>query len=57
MIFTIITASKAACPEARGEAVSALSVVVSVWQGILLWKGEPGETQAAEINASQPDQA
>jgi hypothetical protein len=32
-------------------------VMVSIWQGILFWKGEPGETQAPEINASQPHQA
>lgn len=37
--------------------VVALGVVVSIWQGILLWKAEPGETQAPQINASQPDQA
>jgi len=35
----------------------ALGVVVSIWQGILLWKAEPGETQVPEINASQPDPA
>ena len=37
--------------------VVALGVVPSIWQGILLWKAEPGETQAPEINASQPEQA
>jgi hypothetical protein len=37
--------------------VVALGVVVSIWQGILLWKVEPVETQAPETNASQPDQA
>ena len=31
-------------------------VMVSIWQGILLWKAEPGETQAPGINASQPHQ-
>jgi len=36
--------------------VVALGVVVTIWQGILLWKAGPGETQALEINASQPDQ-
>lgn len=36
--------------------IVALGVVVSIWQGILLWKAEPGETQASEIHASQPDQ-
>jgi predicted membrane protein len=29
-----------------------LVVVVSIWQGILLWKGEPEETHAPEINTS-----
>jgi hypothetical protein len=43
-------------PDIEANAV-ALGVVVSIWQGILLWKAEPGETQAPEINASQPDQA
>jgi hypothetical protein len=37
--------------------VVALGVVVSIWQGILLWKAEPGETQASEISVSQPEQA
>ena len=31
--------------------VVALGVVVSIWQGILLWRAEPGETQAPEANA------
>jgi hypothetical protein len=35
---------------------AALGVVVSIWQGILLWKTEPGGTQAPEINVSQPHQ-
>jgi hypothetical protein len=30
-------------PDTEGNAV-ALGVVVSIWQGILLWKAEPGET-------------
>jgi hypothetical protein len=30
-------------PDIEGNAV-ALAVVVSIWQGILLWKAEPGET-------------
>jgi hypothetical protein len=38
------------------EGVVALGVVVIVWQGILLWKAGPGETQAPEMNASQPGQ-
>jgi hypothetical protein len=33
-----------------------LGVVVSIWQGILLWKAELGEVLAPEINASQPGQ-
>jgi hypothetical protein len=36
---------------------AALGVVASIWQGILLWRAKPGETQVPEINASQPDQA
>jgi hypothetical protein len=34
-----------------------LGVVISIWQGILLWKGEPAETQAPKFNTSEPDQA
>ena len=43
-------------PDIEANAV-ALGVVVSIWQGILLWKAEPGEAQVPEINASQPHQA
>ncbi len=43
-------------PDIEGNVV-ALGVVVSIWQGILLWKAEPGETQMPETSASQPDQA
>jgi len=43
-------------PDIEGNAV-ALGVVMSIWQGILLWKAEPGETQAPEINAGQTNQA
>jgi hypothetical protein len=43
-------------PESEGNA-AALGVVVSIWQGILLWKAEPEETQAPEKNAGQLDQA
>jgi hypothetical protein len=43
-------------PDLEGTAV-VLGVVVSKWQGIVLWKAEPRETQVPEINASQPDQA
>jgi hypothetical protein len=43
-------------PPMEGTAlVSALAV--SIWQGILLWRTEPGETQSPAINASPPDQA
>ena len=34
-----------------------LGVIISVWQGILLWMAEPGEAQAPKMNASQPGQA
>jgi len=36
---------------------AALGVVVSIWQGILLWKAEPGGTQTSGISAGQPGQA
>ena len=42
-------------PASEGNAII-LGVIVSIWQGILLWRAEPGETQAAEISANQPDQ-
>jgi hypothetical protein len=34
-----------------------LSVIVMIWQGILLWKAEPEEKQASVIIASQSNQA
>jgi len=37
--------------------VMLLGAVISSWQGILLWKGEPKETQAPGIKTSPPDQA
>jgi hypothetical protein len=43
-------------PDIEANAV-ALGVVISIWQGILLWKTGLGATQAPEINASQSDQA
>jgi len=43
-------------PDMEGSAAM-LGVVISIWQGILLWKAEPGETQAPGISASQPHQA
>lgn len=42
-------------PNSEGNA-AAFGVVVSIWQGILLWKAEPGETQSPDISASQPHQ-
>jgi hypothetical protein len=33
-----------------------LGMVWAFWQGILLWKAEPGETQAPDKIANQPDQ-
>jgi hypothetical protein len=41
-------------PEMEGNVV-VLGVVASIWQGILLWKTEPGETQAPEKTISQPE--
>jgi hypothetical protein len=43
-------------PDMEGNVV-VLGVVASIWQGILLWKAEPGETDAPEKIASQTDQA
>jgi hypothetical protein len=43
-------------PDMAGSVV-ALGVVVSIWQGIVLWKVGPGETQVPGINVSQPDHA
>ena len=40
-------------PDMEGTA-GMLGVVVSIWQGILLLRAESGETQAPEMNASQP---
>lgn len=38
-------------PENEGLAAM-LGVVVSIWQGILLWKAKPEETQAPELKTS-----
>ena len=35
-------------PDIEANAI-ALGVVVSIWQGIVLWNAEPGETQASAI--------
>jgi hypothetical protein len=40
-------------PGSDGTAVM-LSVIVIIWQGILLWKADPEERQAPEITTSQP---
>ncbi len=42
-------------PDNEGIAV-VLCLVVSIWQGILLWRSEPEETQAPESNVSPLDQ-
>lgn len=36
---------------------AALSVILSIWQGILLWKAKPGDVQTSEINTDHPDQS
>lgn len=41
-------------PDIEGTAV-ALGIVVSIWQGILLWKAEPGATIVPEIDAKRPN--
>jgi hypothetical protein len=33
-----------------------LGIVISIWQGLLLWKSGSAETQSPELNASRPDQ-
>ena len=43
-------------PDLEGTAVMP-GVVVSIWQGILLWRAGPGERQAPEVDAGQSDQA
>jgi hypothetical protein len=42
-------------PESEGAAMM-LSVVVMIWQGILLWKGKPGERETPGMKTSQLDQ-
>jgi hypothetical protein len=42
-------------PGSEGNAV-VLSVIVFIWQGILLWKAKPKETQAPGINTSPLNQ-
>jgi len=37
--------------------VMLLGVIISIWQGILLWRGKPEETQAPEIDTTHLDQA
>jgi hypothetical protein len=34
-----------------------LGIVISIWQGLLLWKSGSAEMQAVELNASQSDQS
>lgn len=43
-------------PDSEGGVVL-LGAVMSIWQGILLWRAEAGETPAPRISASQPDVA
>jgi len=43
-------------PDMEGSAAM-LGVLISIWQGLLLWKSGLAETQAPELNASQSDQA
>jgi hypothetical protein len=43
-------------PDAQGF-VAVFGVVVSIWQGIVLWKAEPGDTPTSEISRSEPDRA
>jgi hypothetical protein len=43
-------------PDMEGLA-GMLGIVVSIWQGLLLWRSGSAETHPPELNASQPDQA
>jgi hypothetical protein len=43
-------------PEMEGLA-GMLGIVISLWQGFLLWRSGPAATQPPEPNASQPEQA
>ena len=38
-------------------AAAMLGVVISIWQGVLLWSGKPEEIQGPESNANRPHQA
>ena len=42
-------------PAMEGSA-AILGVVISIWQGFLLWRFGSAEMQAPELNASRPDQ-
>ena len=42
-------------PEMEGLA-GMLGIVISIWQGLLLWRSGSAETQTPELNVSQPDQ-
>ncbi len=42
-------------PDMEGLA-GMLGIVISIWQGLLLWKSGSAETQSPDLNASQPDQ-
>jgi hypothetical protein len=41
-------------PDLEGLVVT-LGVVVSIWQGIVLWKADPGEAPPPEISVGQPN--
>jgi hypothetical protein len=42
-------------PDMEGLA-GMLAILISIWQGLLLWRSGSAETQPPELNASQPDQ-
>lgn len=42
-------------PDMEGLA-GMLAIVISIWQGLLLWRSGSAETQASEVHASEPDQ-
>ena len=43
-------------PDMEGLA-GMLGIVISIWQGLLLWKSGSAQVPAPELNASQPDRA
>ena len=56
MVAGIVSLFVYLLPDAHGL-VAIFGVMVSIWQGVVLWKAEPGATLASEITAEQPDRS